>query len=805
MNIIDIQDNLKNLPEQALMREMQQPTGSAPQFLVLGELKRRKQMRDDYNRQKNADMKTVAEEVVTAAGAPQEGIMQMARSLNPNTNMAQDTGLAQATPVTPTQAPQPQAPQMMSDGGIMRLQTGGTISAIAALKVNYPDLYRQYEDNPVALEQVARAAQTSALEPEQTVMEASETPRENDLLKRMFADPTRGDIIDQQKRDAARFGADYALDQSDQSIFNQQQAELAGNEGLFAEGAPVEYLTGNVSAGIGGSAVPFPAADTPASAALTQPVSPEIADFIPPQLPTADVNPRAIDDASDFSNDPRRGEARRPAVPGMNDVLPEASIANARADADRDDLLGYLRGEFRGSHMPAIIDAIDRQNMGEYGDFRTTSDRVIRDDLGGGHRPAYFPNDRVIAPLNRRAQAYMQSDMYTPPQQIYTLNSPLDLLKYEEAGDEEFAAVSDILARGAAAQDQSSSEASLVAQDAASDAPMLDEIARQAEARRMRRINEIPETGYRTLAQKEKDAADSPFMTGVVDPIFENMIAGAGYAGRSAADLFEYGVDNLPGYIEEVQYARGFGDRARRERDSADEDTLMAMPIQRPLAESTAAESEANRRAADSMLGTGITSIGGREGAVTAPVTDTDTSTDTSTSVGSSGRIAQMLEDRQKSAESDKWMALAQTGLALMASDQPTLGGAIGEAGLAGIGALQQSRQGMQDFEMDMLKLQTQIDAANRKSSSKGGMTAGNAITFVRNLQNYKDDLRDRIENLNSVENVSMSPEEKAQTLKGLQSEMLRLDLKIGGLMQSLDGGAASAFDVTGGSQSTGN
>ena len=51
MNIIDIQDDLKNLPEQALMQEMQQPTGSAPQFLDLGELKRRKQMRDDYNRQ----------------------------------------------------------------------------------------------------------------------------------------------------------------------------------------------------------------------------------------------------------------------------------------------------------------------------------------------------------------------------------------------------------------------------------------------------------------------------------------------------------------------------------------------------------------------------------------------------------------------------------------------------------------------------------------------------------------------------------------------------------------------------------
>ena len=59
MNIIDLQDNLKNLPENALMKEMQQPTGSAPPFLILGELKRRKQMRDDYNRQQNSDMKTV--------------------------------------------------------------------------------------------------------------------------------------------------------------------------------------------------------------------------------------------------------------------------------------------------------------------------------------------------------------------------------------------------------------------------------------------------------------------------------------------------------------------------------------------------------------------------------------------------------------------------------------------------------------------------------------------------------------------------------------------------------------------------
>ena len=51
MNIIDLQERLKDLPETALMQEMQMPSGTAPQFLVLSELKRRKRMRDEYQRQ----------------------------------------------------------------------------------------------------------------------------------------------------------------------------------------------------------------------------------------------------------------------------------------------------------------------------------------------------------------------------------------------------------------------------------------------------------------------------------------------------------------------------------------------------------------------------------------------------------------------------------------------------------------------------------------------------------------------------------------------------------------------------------
>ena len=44
MNIIELQDNLKNFSQDQLIKEMQMPSGQVPQFLVLGELDRRKKM-----------------------------------------------------------------------------------------------------------------------------------------------------------------------------------------------------------------------------------------------------------------------------------------------------------------------------------------------------------------------------------------------------------------------------------------------------------------------------------------------------------------------------------------------------------------------------------------------------------------------------------------------------------------------------------------------------------------------------------------------------------------------------------------
>ena len=81
LNMIDTQDKLKNFSEAQLIKEMQMPSGSAPQFMVLSEIERRKRMRSDAQRQEGLMQPTVAQEAVSAAGVPQQGIAQVAQSL----------------------------------------------------------------------------------------------------------------------------------------------------------------------------------------------------------------------------------------------------------------------------------------------------------------------------------------------------------------------------------------------------------------------------------------------------------------------------------------------------------------------------------------------------------------------------------------------------------------------------------------------------------------------------------------------------------------------------------------------------
>ena len=88
MNIIEVQDNLKNFSEDQLINEMQAPSGMIPQFLVLSELNRRKRVKDDFAARSAENQNTVAQEAIAASGMPQEGLPEMAQSMAPKSASA---------------------------------------------------------------------------------------------------------------------------------------------------------------------------------------------------------------------------------------------------------------------------------------------------------------------------------------------------------------------------------------------------------------------------------------------------------------------------------------------------------------------------------------------------------------------------------------------------------------------------------------------------------------------------------------------------------------------------------------------
>ena len=108
MNIIQLQDALKDFSEDQLIREMQQPSGNAPQYLVLTEIERRQKLKQNMQSQQGNEP-TVAEEAVS-------------RKMP-----AQNSAIAESM-ARPSPAVQP--PQMKA-GGIAQLnmRSGGVVKA----------------------------------------------------------------------------------------------------------------------------------------------------------------------------------------------------------------------------------------------------------------------------------------------------------------------------------------------------------------------------------------------------------------------------------------------------------------------------------------------------------------------------------------------------------------------------------------------------------------------------------------------------------------------------------------------------
>ena len=144
MNIFEQEDLIKGLPDQALMKEAQQPSGQLPQYLVVSEIQRRQDMRKRFSQQgQDQPQGTVKDQIlsgIAAMGQP-DPTMQSAMGMQqppqqmpqqPPMGMPQQQPMGMPQQMAPPQQPMPMPPQQqgpmpprgMAAGGVVRMQEG---------------------------------------------------------------------------------------------------------------------------------------------------------------------------------------------------------------------------------------------------------------------------------------------------------------------------------------------------------------------------------------------------------------------------------------------------------------------------------------------------------------------------------------------------------------------------------------------------------------------------------------------------------------------------------------------------------
>ena len=724
MNIIELQDSLKDLPDSALMREMQMPSGSAPQFLVLSELKRRKRMRDEFQRQQNMDMPTVAEEVVTAAGMPQQGIMGAARAMAPNTNVAQNTGMDMAAPVPATRAPQP---QMMADGGIVRMQTGGfpsTSMLAAAIARGTP---REQLIEIFGIDAVREAEST--ILPSSAGLSLGDSRLSRRETRRM---EDQGIFGNSPGRNIGGEGiASVATSVED---FMVQPYERGTGRATMVDGTFVEVMpNGNVFDARTGEMVTGDLAQK-AIAKLSPDLAGDTAAFTEFEDTPSNYNIEAVTPTQEDLN----LKAQETAAPDVfpNDVSSfdtdaayNAAQEQRRADAARMMAINEIptnKPTFAGDVLPYL--------GGVTKDLATSSIKALgrpaENDMSNPYVSAIASALEGPTGTEEMAKFLEQENMRTAT--IGDKAAQLGLTPIERNGEQYFI-----------------SPAGMVfAQDGETLTPVSGGAA----------------MGVMDVAQAQgKDFSKSP-MGSLPLGSYDTDEAGNAIPGTFSPLSIPIGVSEGPAFLEGILGPEStIGSLLNVQEGvapttSVSEEGIRVSPATpdpslvsdaTTIAEQTEETAEEFRAAEEAIaedagLPTEEQSTDA-EGVVSLiKGLDKQLTPKTSGGFGSTdSRIAKMLADRQKEAESDKWMALAYAGMELM-KPTATIGEGLGKAGQAGLGYLTKSKQGLRDFETDMLKLQTQLDMANIRAASSGRskMAPASLVTAAASrLRTAKDTL----------------------------------------------------------------
>lgn len=715
MNIIELQDRLKDLPDRALMQEMQMPTGNMPQFLVLSELTRRRRMRDEYNRQMSADMPTVAEEVMTAAGAPQGGITAIARNMAPNSSIAQNTGADMAVQREPTRMP-----QKMAEGGPLGTYSldRNPMSAVELLRFQRPDQYERYKDNPAALERAALYYLNNSgimlNELEQTGLERLE--REPSFLEKFNPIPSLQAMALQTEIDRGQEARE--LEDRARSLSRlRANAPEDGSSSLQAQ----KYINDPLLDPDGGFSEPLAGDffELPESIVQTRKMS-------APNIDTQAV-PSSI--VGGFSGD----------------MSPVGTMPSQISEVITPEFDDYFQSPLL--EYPQVADTASDLNAGETA--QEAADRVAQAEAQAQAADDYVAN--MISEMNREGS--LEQPDQTP---LFTSNEV------------------DPLPSGGLFSGIGDANSNIGLRDIFN----LDRIKQNI----------------------EDMGSQNPDPNSIGSRLGDAIVSGGEIVGGAIDDTIDKFSSMLP--------------------DGSAQDTAPQIVSDPPSAGDTQSSALNNI-----SLGGGEAGGGALSGDLTEFAKDKDTSiaplgnkvvktTTASATGGDSGtgysdplrsRIQRMLDEREKSLESDKWLALAQTGMALMASDSPTLAGAIGEAGLMGLRSLSEARQQYDDDILDLLNMQYKLNVLDEESRTSG-MDVGDMIDLLDDLRDSRDKLQQQIFDLDDATKYPMmTDDEKQQRRLGIQQELFRTELRLGRVRKSLGLGgtqqAGNSFDVTGGSQ----
>ena len=133
MNLIELSEQLKDVPDQLLLKEVQAPSGAYPSYLVVTELSRRKRMRDQAGKQ--APTTTVAqdlaqpsrEDMMRAATQQQMAPPQLVSNAPSGIMGMPEASQALAAQDVMGAEPQSMEPQRMAAGGMVAFKQGGDV------------------------------------------------------------------------------------------------------------------------------------------------------------------------------------------------------------------------------------------------------------------------------------------------------------------------------------------------------------------------------------------------------------------------------------------------------------------------------------------------------------------------------------------------------------------------------------------------------------------------------------------------------------------------------------------------------